>query len=164
MKCEYVRTEIIASKSFVGKSLRTTLVENKTGVLWGSFMPRRKEIENVVGAELYSIEIYDDAQMHRFTPETPFTKWAAVSVSTHENVPVGLETLTIPEGLYAVFIYTGRHTEFASAFQYIFQNWLPTSPFQLDNRPHFEVMGARYKNDAPDSEEEIWIPIKHKTQ
>jgi AraC family transcriptional regulator len=30
----------------------------------------------------------------------------------------------------------------------------------LDQRPHVEVMGEKYKNNDPDSEEEIWIPIK----
>ncbi|MDP5096829.1 MAG: GyrI-like domain-containing protein [Flavobacterium sp.] len=39
---------------------------------------------------------------------------------------------------------------------------MPNSEYQLDNRPHFEILGAKYKNNAPDSEEEIWIPIKRK--
>jgi AraC family transcriptional regulator len=30
----------------------------------------------------------------------------------------------------------------------------------LDNKPHFEIMGDQYKNEDPDSEEELWIPIK----
>jgi len=32
----------------------------------------------------------------------------------------------------------------------------------LDDRPHFEVLGDKYKNADPDSEEEIWIPIRTK--
>ena len=28
--------------------------------------------------------------------------------------------------------------------------------------PHFEILGAQYKNNEPDSEEEIWIPIQLK--
>jgi AraC family transcriptional regulator len=34
------------------------------------------------------------------------------------------------------------------------------SAFLLDDRPHFAVMGAKYKSEDPSSEEEIWIPIK----
>jgi len=34
------------------------------------------------------------------------------------------------------------------------------SEFMLDDRPHFALMGDRYKNDDPESEEEIWIPVK----
>jgi AraC family transcriptional regulator len=32
----------------------------------------------------------------------------------------------------------------------------------LDNRPHFEILGEKYKQGSPDSEEEIWIPVKEK--
>jgi AraC family transcriptional regulator len=36
---------------------------------------------------------------------------------------------------------------------------MPTSKFKIDDRPHFEVLGKKYRNDDKDSEEEIWIPI-----
>lgn len=29
-------------------------------------------------------------------------------------------------------------------------------------QPHFEVLGEKYKDNDPTSEEEIWIPIKAK--
>jgi AraC family transcriptional regulator len=35
---------------------------------------------------------------------------------------------------------------------------LPGSEYFLDNRPHFEVLGDKYKNNDPTSEEEIWKP------
>ena len=41
-----------------------------------------------------------------------------------------------------------------------FETWLPAYGFVLANRPHFEVLGAKYKNNDPASEEEIWIPIQ----
>jgi len=45
---------------------------------------------------------------------------------------------------------------------YIMSQWLPNSKYILDHRPHFELLGAKYKNNSPDSEEEVWIPIKEK--
>jgi len=39
---------------------------------------------------------------------------------------------------------------------------LPNSDYELDNRPHFEILGKKYKNNSADSEEEIWIPVKLK--
>ncbi len=45
-------------------------------------------------------------------------------------------------------------------YRNIFETWLPASGYVLDNRPHFAVMGEKYRNEDPDSEEEIWIPIK----
>jgi AraC family transcriptional regulator len=42
---------------------------------------------------------------------------------------------------------------------------LPLSKeYELDDRPHFEILGDKYKNNDPNSEEEIWIPIKLKKQ
>jgi AraC family transcriptional regulator len=73
-----------------------------------------------------------------------------------------METFVLPSGLYAVFLHRGDTKEFTNAFQYILQKWLPSSEYDLDNRPHFEVLGDKYKNNDPNSEEEIWIPIKAK--
>ena len=78
-----------------------------------------------------------------------------------DSVPDEMESFTLSEGLYAVFDYKGSSSD-NSIFQYIFMTWLPNSAYQVDNRPHFEVLGEKYKNNDPNSEEEIWIPIKGK--
>ena len=73
-----------------------------------------------------------------------------------------METFTLPEGLYLAFNYRGKASDAAPFFQYILGEWLQQSDFLLDDRPHFEVLGEKYMNDSPDSEEEIWIPVKKK--
>ena len=50
----------------------------------------------------------------------------------------------------------------ADTFRYILGEWMRDSDYDLDNRPHFEILGEKYKNGSPDSEEEIWIPVKLK--
>jgi AraC family transcriptional regulator len=126
-------------------------------------MPRRKEIRNKLNAELISVEIYDqNLDFKDFNPNTVFEKWAAVEVLAFEEIPENMETLTLTGGLYAVFLYKGAANECASTFRYIFGTWLPASGYSLDNRPHFEVMGEKYKGNDPASEEEIWIPIEPK--
>jgi AraC family transcriptional regulator len=72
-----------------------------------------------------------------------------------------MEMFILQGGLYAVFDYKGLNTD-NSIFQYILGIWLPVSDYVLDNRPHFEVLCDKYKNNDPISEEEIWIPIKTK--
>ena len=72
-----------------------------------------------------------------------------------------MEAFILTGGLYAVFDYKGLNTDH-SIYQYIFGTWLPNSDYVLDNRPHFEILGDKYKNNDPTSEEEIWIPIKPK--
>ncbi len=37
---------------------------------------------------------------------------------------------------------------------------LRRSGYEMDTRPHFEILGAQYKNNDPDSEEDIYVPIK----
>lgn len=76
-------------------------------------------------------------------------------------MPVDLETLLLPGGLYVVFDYKGYCTD-TSVFEYILGSRLPGSDYTLDDRPHFEVLGAKYRNNEPFSEEEIRIPVKLK--
>ena len=60
-----------------------------------------------------------------------------------------------------MFLYKGLSTD-PTIFQYIFAEWLPKSDYLLDNRPHFEVLGEKAKLNDPNSEEEIWVPIRLK--
>jgi AraC family transcriptional regulator len=157
------RIEMLAEKKLVGKRMRMSFSGNKTFELWRSFMPRRKEIQNRIGTELYSAEVYPPQFFDRFDPEAEFEKWASVEVEDFDRVPDDMETLVFPSGLYAVFLHKGPASEGTRTYQYIFSTWLPHSAYQTDDRPHFAVMGEKYTNDDPDSEEEIWIPVKLKT-
>jgi AraC family transcriptional regulator len=157
------RIETLETKKLVGRRLIMNLGHNQTAELWRAFMPRRKEVTNSVGMELFSVEVYDPSLDFRaFSPDTEFEKWAAVEVSDFGAIPDQLEPLVLPEGLYVVFHYKGAANAFAKPFQYIFGDWLPNSSYELDARPHFEIMGEKYKGNDPDSEEEIWIPIKRR--
>lgn len=152
----------IGVKKLVGKSMRMSLIKNQTFKLWNDFMPRRKEIKNQLHTDLYSMQIYDSAYFNDFNPNTEFTKWAAVEVSSFDDVPDGMDSYVLKGGIYAVFLHVGSSQEFARTMQYILGKWLPESEYQLDDREHFELLGEKYKNNDPASEEEVWIPIKKK--
>lgn len=141
---------------------RMSLAANRTGELWQNFMPNLSKIENRVGDELYAVQIYNEGHFANFDPATEFEKWATVEVENQRNIPTGMQAFEIPQGLYAVFLHKGSASTGDVTFNYIFQTWLPNSGYELDNRPHFEILGAKYKNNLPDSEEEIWIPVKLK--
>jgi len=149
----------LKEKKLVGKRLKMSLSNNKTAELWASFMPKKREIESKVSNDLISLQIYPFTYFSEFKPTNEFEKWASVEVSNFENLPKDLETLDLEAGLYAVFNYIGLSNN-PEIFQYIFGVWLPSSEYLLDNRPHFEVLGEKYKNNDPNSEEEIWIPVK----
>jgi AraC family transcriptional regulator len=67
----------------------------------------------------------------------------------------------IPEGMASfkisglLLFYYREAMQMPAAFEYIFATWLPSSEYVLDHRPHFEILGDKYINDHPDSEEEI---------
>jgi AraC family transcriptional regulator len=154
------RIETLIEKKLIGKRIKMSLSNNKTGELWRSFMPKRREINNNLTSEMFSMQVYEQpVDFGNFDQE--FEKWAAVEVSDFGTIPDGMETFTLKGGLYAVFPYKGSSTD-TTIFQFIFGTWLPTSNYLLDHRPHFEILGDKYKNADPDSEEDIWIPIKLK--
>ncbi|MGE5108458.1 MAG: GyrI-like domain-containing protein [Sphingobacteriales bacterium] len=157
------RIAISAEKKLAGKRTLMSFANNKTRELWQGFMSKRKELINNAGEDLYSIEVYNNTLFFQnFNPALEFEKWAAVEVTNLDSVPDELEKLILPAGLYAVFIHKGPASEGQRTYEYIFRTWLPVSDFELDDRPHFALMGEKYKNDDPTSEEEIWIPIKKK--
>lgn len=152
----------IAEKRLVGKQLILSLAGNQTIRLWQSFMPFRNAINNRLSSDLISMQVYPSTFDFTFSnPWEEFQKWAAAEVNEFEAVPDGMETFTLMGGQYAVFQYKGSSTD-DTIFKYIFGTWLPASGYLLDDRPHFEILGAKYRNNDPESEEEIWIPIKPK--
>lgn len=157
------RIDSINEKRLVGKCMRMSLVENRTGELWRSFMPERRLITNAIGTDLYSMQVYPVGYFKAFDPAAIFEKWAVAEVGDNGDVPDGMQSITLPGGLYAVFLHKGPASKGAESFAYIFGTWIPASEYEIDERPHFEVLGEKYKNEDPASEEEIWIPVKRKT-
>ncbi len=154
----------VAEKKLAGMYITMTLAENRTAELWQQFMPRRNEIVTAVTDELISMQVYDAAVALAgyMTPQSVHQRWAAKEVTDFTSVPAGFETFVLPEGLYAVFTYRGTPQQAAPFFRKIFMEWLPASGYVLDNRPHFEVLGPKYKHNDPESEEEVFIPVRLK--
>ena len=138
-----------------------SLADYKVGELWKSFMPKIKDITNNLTNDLISLAIYKPTHFSDFKPSNEFERWATIEVSDFDNISNELDTFVLPSGLYAVFDYKGLSTD-NSIFQSILGTWLPNSDYVLDDRPHFEVLSDKYKNNDQTSEEEIWIPIKGK--
>ena len=151
----------LEEKKLIGQKIKMSLIENKTGLLWGKFVPRLKEILNKVTDDKISMQIYPPMYHKQFQPNIEFEKWATVEVMDFENIPNGMKSFLLKGGLYAVFDYKGSSSD-SSVFEYIFSEWLPKSVFEVDDRPHFEILGIRYRDNDPNSEEEIWIPIIEK--
>jgi AraC family transcriptional regulator len=151
-----------AAKTIVGLQQDMTYAAYNPTLLWQRFMPRRKEIPNTVGEDLYSIQVFSATFWEQFDTNTLFDKWVGIEVPDGDTVPADMKLLTIPAGLYAVFTFVGNEQMAPAFFEQIFSKWLPESIYELDNRPHFEILGSKYERHDPASEETIWIPVKLK--
>src|SRR5512139_2893870 len=150
----------VPARTVVGMRQRMTLSDDRTSELWRGFRSRIGEIENRVGTERISIQVFDDGKPYEnFGPNVEFEKWAAVKVKNTEAVPDGMESRILAGGDYAVFIHRGLPATFFNTFQFIFGDWFPRSEFELDRRDSFEVLGELYDPFDVNSEEEIWMPI-----
>ncbi|HRH66712.1 MAG TPA: GyrI-like domain-containing protein [Bacteroidia bacterium] len=151
--------KMLPEKKLVGMH-KTLSYENYTVTeLWQRFMPLRNSIANRIGEEQYSVAVFPLNFHSQFDPKKEFERWATVEVENFENVHEDMETFILPSGMYAVFTYKGDAKNAAEAFQYIFNSYLPQSEFHLDDRPHFEILGSKYRQNHTDSEEEIWVPV-----
>lgn len=154
------KIEILQSKKLIGQSIEMSLADNKTFELFSNFMPNRETIPNVLSNDIYEVMVYNATYFKNFSPMNIFNKWATLNVSKYNTIPDGMKTLDINTGLYAVFNYKGLPQGFGELIAYIMTQWLPKSNYQLDNRPHFNILGNKYKKGSPESEETVWIPIK----
>ena len=152
----------LTEKKLLGMRLNMSFTGNSTPELWRGFMSRRKEIMNNIGTDLYSVQVYPPGFFDRFDPGREFEKWAAIEVADFDTIPTGMAAFILTGGLYAVFEYKGTASAAEPFYTYIHSQWLPASAYCLDSRPHFEILGERYRNNHPDSEEEVWIPVRLK--
>ena len=153
----------LEEKTLVGKSIIMTFNDNKTSDLWRSFMPYRNQIKNRISTDLYSLQVYDKTfENDDFNPHITFTKYALVEVSQADELPENMTVFELPKGLYAVFNYKGMAKDVPSFFYQIMKVWLPQSNYNIDDRPHFELIKENYNPMDENAEEEFFIPIKLK--
>jgi len=155
------RIEIIKEKKFIGMSIEMSLADNQTFQLFNTFMPRKKEILNLKNHDVYDLIIYPKGYFLTFDPTANFKKYALVEVLDLENIPAEMESFILSKGKYAVFTFKGYVPNQAN-FEYIFSTWLPNSTFDLDDRPHFDILSEKIQQKSNDAYQEIWIPIRTK--
>lgn len=155
------RIEIIKDRFVIGMKTRTSVlnINENTKQLAQVFMPRRHEVLSRIGKHVFSIQNYGKD----FTPANPnseFDKWIGIEVENTSDIPKGMDSFVISSGTFVVFSFKGSVSELPKQRAYIFQEWLPNSGYQLDQKAHFEILSEDYSKDLQNIKEEIWIPIK----
>lgn len=74
---------------FIGMNSQFSFSNYRIGELWGKFMPRRNEIRNTIGKDLFNIQI--NPEKFDFNPQTEFVKWAVVPVIDFYFIPEGMQ-------------------------------------------------------------------------
>jgi AraC family transcriptional regulator len=147
------------AKRLLGMHIEMSLSTPRNQELFSAFMPRKKEISSL-HTDVYSLQVYPMGYYTQFDPHKPFTKYALVEVDADTAIPDGMNEFNLDAGTYAVFDYVGDSAAFGQAMYYLLTEWMPATDYEIDDRPHFEILGAHYKRNSPDSKEQVWVPVR----
>lgn len=117
---------------------------------------KRKNEHTMYGFEDYSEE---------FTAEPlAFYYMAGVEVDKNTELPEGVYRKIVPKSEYAVFTVNGNNAngEIGQAFHYIYNVWLPSSDYYIDEELlfDFEYYDERWDCQLQTAQMDIYIPIK----
>ncbi len=91
--------------------------------------------------------------------EGTFSYIIAYEVTSHETVPPGLISLTVPEAEYAVFTAKGKLPfSVQNMVSYIYGEWLQNSDYARAVAPEFEYYDEKVTDDEK-CEVDIYIPV-----
>jgi AraC family transcriptional regulator len=133
--------------------------------IWEEFLPMMKAIPNVLPVhEAFGLCFYTE----RFKQTGLFYYLAGVPVSSLEEIPLELVGKTLPASEYAVFTHkgkiVGKTNPIRDTYAYAYGTWLPSSQYVNPYAYDFEYYNERFAgNENPDSELDIYIPIKRRS-
>lgn len=85
---------------------------------------------------------------------------SGVEVREFSQVPREFSSLRIPARKYAVFFHPEHIATIKSSWNYIWNEWLPRSQFQLADAPVLEHYDARFDPQTGAGGVELWVPLQ----
>lgn len=121
--------------------------------LWEEFIKRMDELEAVAvpNCSLGMCKKVDNERMDYFVAKV---------VKNDSIIPDGMEFREIKAQNVAVFTHCGDLENLAETYQYIYDDWLPNSAFELADGYEIEWYDNRFKYNDPNSQMDIHIPIR----
>lgn len=144
----------------VGFTKRIVMPDNVIPKMWEEFNKRYVEVKDVINSGCYGVADNMDSEINNFD-ET-----VACEVSSFKEIPEGMITKIIPKQKYLVFTHKGilftetGESKLEKTYEYIYGKLLPTLEFEVDKEFNFELYDERYKGNSPESEFDIYVPIK----
>jgi len=135
---------------------------NLIPVLWERFSPRMQEIKDVVRKDVVLEVSYD---MQGGGEEVIFFVLAGLIVGSVENIPEGMTYKRVPAHEYAFFTHYGPISRIYDTYDWIYNNLLPRSAYEVDNAAcTIEWYDERFRMDSPDSEYDIYVPVRKRKE
>ena len=121
--------------------------------LWGQFLPRLSEIQNVVPGTCYGV----------VAPAGPHTEQlrylACTEVRGPGALPDGMVAMELPAATYARFTHRGAAQNVDATVNYIYSSWLLSSGQAHALGPDLEIYDSQYHPTADTSVMHYAVPI-----
>ncbi len=136
-----------------------TEAHERIAAAWQHFFMRIHEITTREPGVCYGLT-YPPASADLRSAQTAdaYTYVAAVAVNPDHAPLDGLLACTTPAGLYAKFTYHGSIQGLPGAFAFIYQTWLPRSPYRRGPGPDWEWYDRAFRPSSPRNLLEIYLP------
>lgn len=132
------------------------MLKNDLSEPWSHLINQLSNIKNVIKPErFYQLQYWfpdqDNESIYFFV---------GIEVSAYKDIPIQLTAKTIPKHQYLRFYHKGYSNQVGHTYQYIYNSYLPNSPYKLPHLFSFEYYGQEHL--GPYNEEsisEIYIPV-----
>mgnify|MGYP005650611267 CR=1 FL=1 len=152
MKCDVINKSAL---KIVGLKINVGPFDKRIQELWDTFMSRFTEVTNTANQEVaFGICCYPDAGVKTFD------YIAGVLVTDDKNIPEGMVYYEIPERKYAVFTHKGSVANLPDTYKNIYDKWLTENGLEEALYEEIEWYDKRFKFGEPDSEMDIFVPVK----
>lgn len=123
--------------------------------LWSDLMGRAGEIKD----KSQSMESY--GLMGMMDKEGNFEYIACTPVDRVSEIPEGMVAREINNAKYLVFTHVGDAEKMKETYNFVYNKYCPQCDEDIRyDTYHFELYDERFKNFAPDSEFDIYVPIR----
>lgn len=120
---------------------------------WQRFVPELGHIGGQIGKTAYGVCWNGDEAGN-------FDYVCGVEVERFAGIPADWQCVRIPEQTYAVFKQPGHISLIRATWNTIWNDWLPTSGYEIADAPDFERYGEEFSSFAGTGGFEIWIPVR----
>lgn len=145
----------------VGMQCTTSVNNDKIEQLWKDFCPVMDTINNRKGSHYLGMgSSTEPGWKDNWSNDYEFNYMACVEVDENTIPPKNMVLKEISACRYAVFTHKGDVRNLGNTIEYIYGEWLRNCNHELIEHEDFVWYDERFKDNDPNSEVDVYIPIK----